>query len=248
MTIKTSFAIVGLLATSIATYGFIQNRKAPSCQAKIIETKIQKPQFLYYVGGDYTRGITKQEAINAQKLSDIIMDYPQNWIENYQRVIISTNKTSSEGNGETLNEHQKLLLKNSTIGTDISISVIYQRKNSLTENIDTHELKTEYTIIPETEASYLGGKSNLDNYLKLNSENTIQNMDLSNLKAGSILFDIDLNGNITNVVIDRTSGYKSIDNLMVKLIKNMNQWTPAKNFKGESVSQRFRYNFGAGGC
>jgi len=56
-------------------------------------------------------------------------------------------------------------------------------------------------------------------------------------------------GTITNVKLDRTSGYLNMDKTMVELIKNTpGKWKQAENVKGENVDQELVVSFGMVGC
>ncbi|MEL7004495.1 MAG: hypothetical protein AAFN93_17440 [Bacteroidota bacterium] len=57
------------------------------------------------------------------------------------------------------------------------------------------------------------------------------------------------NGTLENVRLTATSGYPSVDELMVELIDSLPaKWNPAENSEGEKVDQELVFFFGLMGC
>ena len=64
-------------------------------------------------------------------------------------------------------------------------------------------------------------------------------------QAVKIAFTITENGTITNVNLDRTTGYPQLDFELKQLIKNVpGKWIPAKNQEGKNVEQELVMSFG----
>ena len=250
-----------LIIITLTAYSFIQKdttntpnvcNSSSNTQKPAVKVKATNPQFFYFIGGDYNGSILKKELTNAESLSDIIIDYPGSWITDYVSVNISTetstDKSIAKGTNEFLNAKQKKLLNSLDINSDVEIIVTYERRNSVLNEVNTHQLKINLTVVPQKEAFYEGGQSALMNYFEFNSKLITDGMELDSLKNGSFLFTISEEGKATNSILDRTSGYSEVDELMLNLLNNMPKWTPAENNSGEKVKQKFRFNFGAGGC
>jgi hypothetical protein len=210
-----------------------------------------KSNLVYTIRGGTNRGlhrpITRQNIIAANSISDIIENYPNNWIKNYNSVAIS-----AIGNGETkeaigksaeLTSEQKELLKNAS---EIHIAVHYQKKN-YNDEIQNRQMNTSFIIIPETQAEFKGGYDNLISYLKENSLNEINSKNLM-MPQPLIYFVVDENGKIENTELTETSGNEEIDKMLVKMLKNMPKWTPAKNADGIAVKQKLALDIGMDGC
>ena len=62
------------------------------------------------------------------------------------------------------------------------------------------------------------------------------------LEGFNVHFVINKEGEATDISIIKSTGDKSMDELLKELVKNMPKWDPAKNAKGEFVSQEFELN------
>ena len=60
---------------------------------------------------------------------------------------------------------------------------------------------------------------------------------------------ITTDGTVSDVILESTSGYDSIDDKMIELIKSMpGKWNAATDSQGEKVEQELVYSFGLVGC
>ena len=139
--------------------------------------------------------------------------------------------------------------KKYSYSSNILISTRYHEKNNKTGLITTKGATPHITIIPEKEAQYESGKEVLIKYLKENSKDKIGDVTTDRLRSGKVYFTVTDKGTITNIRLLSTSGYKSIDNIMLELISKIpGTWEPGANEMGENVSQEFVFSFGTMGC
>ena len=214
-------------------------------------TNSSKPELNYIVRGYSNRGfhkqITRQKLTQANAISDIIENYPNKWIKDYNSVVISgiglNEKSEATSANHILTDEQKEVLSTSS---EIHIAVHYQKKN-YNDETQNRQMNTSFIVIPETQAQYKGGYENMISYLKNNS---LTEINAKNLMAPQpiIYFTVNKNGTIENPEISETSGDSDIDNMLLKMLKNMPQWVPAKNAAGENVEQRFALDIGMNGC
>jgi hypothetical protein len=212
-----------------------------------------KPELYYMVRGyssrDFYRPITQQKLNEAKSISDIIENYPDSWIQHYNSVVISSvgNNEDSEAKGPnaTLTEEQKEILNTAS---EIHIAVHYQKKN-YNDKIQNRQMNTSFIVIPEVQAEFKGGYDKMIAYLKKNSLDKINSKNLI-LPQPTIYFTVNEFGYIENSELTETSGDNDIDRMLTQMVKNMPQWTPAKNATGKNVEQRFALDIGRGmnGC
>lgn len=264
--------IIGILTVGIVIFGFFNkdrsdisiknnNVNQPTIQPEIIKNYLKTDtieRILNYTVRDrnsaaiLTHKTTKEQIKGAEKLSDLITDYPSKWINNYQSVVVFVEfdgeKTMAIGENENLSLEQINLLTSVKIGSFLSIIVKYQDTNSATKEKENLEMKLYIAITPEGEAEFEGGYQKLIAYLKENRNKKIQRVKFDFMETAIINFTIDKNGNSENVAVEVSSDDSEVDALLIELIKNMPKWNPAKNSKGENVSQDFEFVIGNDGC
>jgi len=103
-------------------------------------------------------------------------------------------------------------------------------------------------VIPETEASFHGGNTELIKYVKKNIIEKLPAIITNNMLKAKIVFTINETGEVINAKISHTSGDPKTDNFLIDQIGKMPAWKPAENQNGKKVSQEFEFNVGNGGC
>ncbi len=196
----------------------------------------------------YSRPITQEKLKGAQLISDVIENYPSNWISAYNSVEISTTingKTvKAIGKNATLTKRQKQLFNTAT---NILISVQYQKKND-NDQVQNRQMNVFMVVTPEKEAEYVGGYYQMIAYLKDNSLDKIAAKKFTHLPQPAISFTVSEDGTTENVKLIDTSRDDEIDQLLIELIEKMPKWSPAKNVEGLNVKQEFVFNVGMDGC
>jgi TonB family protein len=206
----------------------------------------------FEIRGEYTRPITKDILENSNLLSDIIVDYPVNWVKEYVAVEVITDhdgkKQLAEGTDLTLSKHQKTILKEVDLETEIEIKVRYRTINAVTEYTENNEMNVKMTVVPKKQAEFPGGYEELKKYLKENIIDRVIESTPEEFQKGKVSFIIDSTGKLTNPQISASSGNTDLDNFLLEMIGNMPSWKPAQNADGQNVRQRFEFSMGIGGC
>ena len=271
---KTKVIIISILIAAIGftAFGFLNKQQAvkvanfdtKETPLKEIKTDVidfsesnknaNNTDLSYLVRGRYSRWITLERIQKAKLVSDLIEGYPNNWITAYISVEISSSCKSVKVNAVSLNDvlsvEQKNMLNKADLGTDIVITVKHNTKNSITNVLEKSEMNVTLTIIPEIEATYIGGYKSMIAYLKENGTAKIAAISTKQIQFASLKFTVNKNGKTDNVFLMKTSGNTEVDNVLVELITNMPKWIPAQNSKGADVNQEFEFTLGsmAGGC
>jgi hypothetical protein len=206
----------------------------------------------YDIHGKYLRPLNENKLTNAKSLDNLIDGYPKNWVVEYVSTEILTNingKNIKEvGENEKLSPAQLNILKKVDIGTDVTINVKYKYENPVTFNIENREMHVVLTVVPENEAKFVGGDSQLKIYLEENKIDKTTTKKPEGFESGIVLFRINKNGDIENAQITKTSGDIETDILLLKVINNMPKWIPAVDKNGQNVKQLFVFSVNKAGC
>lgn len=206
----------------------------------------------YEVHGSYSRSITKEKLHQATSMSDVIQEYPAEWITNYVSVeilaICNGKAVKANSANDILTAEQQNILRTADMGTDVVINVNYKTKNSVTDNLENSKMHCALTVVPEVKAEYLGGYQQLTHFLQENGISKISETDSKDIQPAVVKFTVDEQGEIANAQISKTSGNKNIDNVLLKAVNSMPKWKPAQNAKGVKVKQDFVFSVGNSGC
>lgn len=192
--------------------------------------------------------ITRDALTAARTLSDLNEHYKPSWIREYITVeILTTYKgqlRKAVSNQETLSQEQKDHMNTADVGTDISVKVRYIPDNTLKQN-NPKELHFTFSVDPDNEATYPGGKQQLNAYLKEQAidripANTFRDYDLTAVK-----FAIDEEGHVMDAHIFWSSEDEKTNRLLLETICNMPNWKPATYVDGTKVRQEFVWTVGS---
>ena len=207
---------------------------------------------MYYVKGTYDRAVKKEVIADAKMISDLVPGYAKNWITDIISVeLLVTNNgkvMKAEGKSETLNMQQKNLLNSVDLFSHIVINVKYRDENAATAKMDIRDMHVSLTVVPETEAEFVGGAEKMKKYLKENAVSKIDELTAEYMLNGIITFTVNEEGAISNVKITKSTGDPKIDDMLVAAINKMPKWKPAMNKNGVKVKQEFEFRVGNEGC
>lgn len=267
---KKSILIIcaGLITFSIAAYGYINRANTetvsekPACrQAAVAVNDFLNPinliqpklDLVYKVDSRFATRITKEKLHKATSIIDILPEEATQSREAYQYSTVSIlhndGETTEVGQSEVLNTAQLQLLQSVDYSNNIRVTSICKRKDAYTGALIEDKLVYYITVIPEKEAEFTIGQDALIEYLKENSKEKTAIITQDKLRAGQVSFTITKKGTIQDVTLDSTSGFPSVDEVLVEMINNMpEKWEPATNSKGKKVDQELVFFFGLEGC
>lgn len=271
---KRTVLIIALIVVTIGftTYGFVNTKhdttndkqRASSSNIKTSSTDFfefesldkkmafNNQDLFYVVKRRYDQSITKESLKNVKLISDVIANYPENWISEYVSVELITKTNGKEISAvsadDVLSKEQRNLLNTLVESSSIIINVKYKTKVAVTNVMENNLLNISMTIIPEKEAEFVGGYDKMIAYLQKNIKGEFSNEILSQLQFSSVVFTVNKQGQTDNIKLINTTGNSEIDKLLLKLIGNMPKWAPAKNSMGGLVKQDFEFNFGNANC
>jgi hypothetical protein len=230
------------IVLSIVTDAFTQNNYASDVLQDIS----------YEVRGRYTHPITKEKLRNAKSISDVIDNYPTKWISNYVSVEILRSYqgkvVKAIGVNDKLNSEQKTILNAAELAHDVVIDVKYIYRDPVTKRVENNKIHVSMTVVPETEAEYVGGYKKMIADLKEKSKSVVPEKVAKEFKAVKIKFTINELGEITDAKLLDTSGNLKADETLLASVMTMPRWMPARNAKGVTVKQDFVLTVGTFGC
>jgi len=241
---------IGLMAFS---YGFMYEELQCNTVASD-EKEVVEVDFFYDLGPRY-------DPITKQFLNEVVRVTEFNTPEENQRIVtlkstelifIENDKQTNirfKGESEMLTEAQLAFLHSAQYSSCFLVRTEFYSQNPVTGEAEFNYYSPHLTVVPEKQAVYKAGKEKLLAYFaKNNKENTL-NLDEKKLRPAKLYFTVDKTGQITNVKLDRTSGYADIDDTMIDLLTHLEgDWEAAENEKGEKVDQELAISFGMLGC
>lgn len=209
--------------------------------------------FLYNLDSRFIAKITKEKLHNAKSIADLVPKEGTEGLSSFRDVKISElrkeGKRNETGINAKLNKAQKWLLESLDYSDNFYIEANCKYKNEETGEIEDYCFVYYVSIMPEQEAEYKDGQLALIDYLKNGSLEETANTKKELLKPGKVFFTVTQKGEIENVFLESSSGYKSIDKKMIELIKKIpGEWASATNSTGEKVDQELVFSFGIIGC
>ena len=237
-----------LAAFSLTAFGYLNWSNPQPAEMDLV----------YNVDSRFIATITKEDLHKAKSVADITPEKAE-WDKisflNMKVAILQDDGEIAElGDDGVLNADQIKLLQSTDYSTNFYMEGRGKRKGAGPEglkDLDQEEFNLAYyiTIVPEQEAEYAGGQKALIDYLKINSQIYTSIIEEDQLRPGQVSFTVTKAGTIGKVELNSTSGYPTIDEVLVGLVKNIpGKWHPAKNAKGERVDQELVFFFGRQGC
>lgn len=209
--------------------------------------------YMYTLRGAYERPVTQEKLRSAETLSDVVDGFPSQWITNYRSVDISVStngKTGvAHGNGHALSSEQKKLLQSAGLESKVDVVVIYSTGNSVTGKAEVRTATMKLTVVPFSQAAFPGGDKQLRAWFEKNNLSTAMNTMESKSQTIHVDFYVNSAGTIVDPVIRNSTGDKTTDDQILRLLKSMPAWKPAADQQGTNVSQHFEFKIdGNSGC
>lgn len=213
----------------------------------LLNQKVWSQEIRFDIHGNYERSTTHQKLESAQTLSEICFGYPSNWISDTS-YISSEVSTLFKGNSRKataadhhLSSEQKNLLALAEPETEIMVEVRYRHFNPEARQLQINKISYRLTVIPETEAEFDGGKTQLDQYLKTHVIPPVERICSDGFKRTIVHFTINENGEISDTQLKEESGNAQADQIIMAAIRKMPRWKPAKNGIGKPIRQDFKF-------
>jgi len=212
---------------------------------------------LYYGVDTRFAAVKKSDVDKATTIYDFLNEGEKQqiaYINSVDIIVIKDNQLSEireYGTSDQLTDAQIKLIRSTDYFNHFTIRTEFKEKNTETGRLDERFFGPHITVVPNTQATYVNGKEALITYLKDNSNDNMNVIKDEKLGAIKLSFIISKQGTVKDVKHDAmTTGYPSIDEKFIKLIKNMpGKWTPAENSRGEKIEQELVFTFGpADGC
>ncbi|WP_296386391.1 hypothetical protein [Winogradskyella sp.] len=256
----TVLAIASVLIIGFTTVNITETNNSKSIADKTIAIENQTTEdpnrngipVLYYGVDTRFAAVKKSDIAKAKTIYAFLNEGEKEQIAhiNSVRIIVIENNQQSNkqeySSDENLTNAQLQLIKSLDYFNHFTIRTEFKEKNKETGKLDERFFGPHITVVPDTQAIYVNGKEALINYLKEHSKDNMNVIKDEKLGAIKLSFIITKEGEVSNVKHDAmTTGYPSIDEKFMKLIKNIpGKWIPAENANGEKMEQELVFTFG----
>lgn len=190
--------------------------------------------------------ITGENLKNAHTIGDLNRHFKPSWVREYLKVKVVTyqkgTKVVAESKSVTLNAEQKSLLVSADAASEISVRIEYIPENTLKQN-DPKTFDFTFTPMPEQDASYPGGESNMMAYLEEQAIARIPSEAFTGFDLTAIKFTVSAKGEVIKAhffdPIQQAKRNTEVEATLLKALEGMPAWTPAQYSDGLKVSQDF---------
>lgn len=197
----------------------------------------------FYVAHVTNQTVTKQQLNDAKTLNDFYPKFEKSWVRSYESVAITAvndgKSNTIVSDSDNLNQQQMTLLRFADSYTNVEVVVKYIPENTLKNNNELKELSFTLNVLPNTEASYVGGMSEVENYIIDNIINPIKSDSKMSLDDSEIIIHIDKIGAPSIKSISVLPHDESVVDLINKAICDMPKWIPAKDENNSHLHQEF---------
>jgi len=179
---------------------------------------------------------------DGESVSDLNEHYKTSWIKSFMGMTVSTLHEGIEklakSKDDKITKQQKDNMLTSDKGSAVTISVKYMPDNTLKHN-DIQEYKYSFSIDPDMEAEFPGGKDLMNQYLVENLIPKIPNDVFGKYQLAAVKFTIDGTGHVVDPYLHWTSENEEVDILLLEIVCKMPTWKPAEYNDGTKVKQEF---------
>jgi len=194
--------------------------------------------------------VTKEKLESAQTLRDFIPYYPDQWIAGYVSTELSVKNLGCNSRAisrnDRLSREQMSMLNSADIGTDLAVCMKYKSQDSNTGKIEERMMKLTVTVMPETEAMFVGGYPKMSRFVWDHAISRINPAVSEKLQEARVGFTVNENGEIIQTKMVISSGDAQTDRMLMDAVTRMPRWKPAES-KGRRVNQEFEFSIYGGG-
>ncbi len=195
--------------------------------------------------------LSKLQLENASTIVDLNPYYKPSWVQEFISVEVSAHQEGQlkkeAGKDDSLTAAQKQLLKTADTGKAIAIKMHYIPNNTLVNN-EPKWFDFKFLVEPEQEASYIGGKAVLLQYIQEKAIANIPKGSFEGYDLAVVRFTISEEGEVVDAHVFgreyRKAKDASTDALLLEVIRAMPCWKAAEYANGLKVKQDFALSVG----
>ncbi len=178
----------------------------------------------------------------AETIMDLDPRYKPSWVREYISVEISASHNGQiktvAGENAMLTPAQKELMNQADAATPIYVKIDYIPENTLKDN-EPKVADFTFTVDPDNEAQYTGGRQKMQQYLKTKVIDQIPDSVFTGYALAAVKFTVNEAGEIIDAHVVETSKDEQVDALLLETIRKMPCWAPAEYANGLKVKQAF---------
>ncbi len=197
--------------------------------------------------------VSKEQLTEAETLQDLKnnynrlhLEYKPVWVEKYISVEIEVCQNGelkkAIGKSDQFTTEQKELLANADSEKEIQVTINYWPKNNLVHN-ESKTINFSFSINPENNATFPGGTTALNQFLKVNALKKIAAASFENYDMTAIKFKISPSGEVEQASIFgeeyQAGKFDAINQQLLAAVRKMPRWQPATYADGTQTTQAF---------
>jgi hypothetical protein len=195
------------------------------------------PRFKAINKSDLRAAFSVRTFLSEEQLNSI------NQINSSKLKLITDDTIYTEGlsnQGEMMSKDQLSQLNNMPYSSNFVVEVMTNGYHSFTPH---------FTLVPEVQAEYKLGLGAMFEYLRLNSQAEINQLDEDELGPGRLYITIGKDGKIIDLKLWSSSRDTAFDKRVVELMRSLpGEWEAAEDADGNKVEQELVLFFGIMGC
>ncbi len=189
--------------------------------------------------------VTPQQLQTIRSVTDLMPDFPENWIDTYQNVALeNAGGEKVRGTDIRFNQQQKQLLQEAPVNSTFKLHVAYTKER----DADIHTMEVLFCVVPEQQAQFGENYQDLMNYL---DQAGIQDFSPSKHPEAQGLmvdFTVSATGAVGDIQFSKALNDNASEEKLRSILANMPTWSPAKNAEGVPVAQKFSMQLGMWRC
>lgn len=152
----------------------------------------------------------------------------------------------TRGVGEQLSDQQKNMLKSMKVGDEFDVRIRFRHNYSPDDN-SLVQATTMVSVLPYESADFTGGLEAFNSYLEQNILSVARkDKSYGLIYNAKVSFLVNADGQVSDVKLLSPTTNDKGNELIIKALRKMPNWVPARNARKEKVGQEVKYAFG--GC
>ena len=195
----------------------------------------------------------RQEQLRKVKvMDDLIAYFPHEWVEQYAGTNVTVDQVgkiqTAVGTNARFSSDQLRVLSAAAVGDRITVSVDYRRKNPVTGQPEKQALSYAFSVVADQEATHALPQEVFVKQFIAPLKSIFPEPKAGSSVVAKVKFVVLENGQISDVLLEQSSGSSASDKYILETVRSMPKWKPAQNKDGRTFRQEFVLVVNNAGC